>query len=231
MDSFLYPAVQELLKLSVGVRAYDVIEKEIFILRAYLLTIFGDIPAVSMLLQMKGHNTHSPCYLCMIQGVRIPNSTVMTHYVPLCRKNLQSGHSDYDPTNLPPRTHRQFMVQANEVQSAETDAKSERLAMEYSINGVPLLGVLDSLVLPLSAGYEFMHLVFENLIPNLALLWSGNFKNLGKNQPFKLRGCSSQHRNGPINLFCRSLVTVGTICWTCCTQWSVSEQEVLQPLL
>ena len=53
MDSFLYPLVQELLKLSVGVQAFDVVEKEIFTLRAYLITIFGDIPAVSMLLRMK----------------------------------------------------------------------------------------------------------------------------------------------------------------------------------
>jgi len=184
MDSFLYPAVQELLKLSVGVKAYDVVEEEIFVLRAYLLTIFGDIPAISMLLRMKGHNARSPCRLCMIQGIRIPNSTTTTHYVPLRRGALQGNHSDYDPANLPPRTHKQFMAQANEVQSAETNAKSERLAMEYGINGVPLLSVLDSLALPLSTGYEFMHLIFENLIPNLALLWSGNFKNLDKNQPF-----------------------------------------------
>ena len=183
MDSFLYPAVQELLKLSVGVKAYDVVEKEVFVLRAYLLTIFGDIPAVSMLLRMKGHNACSPCRLCMIRGVRIPNSSTTTHYVPLCRRNLQ-GQTDYDPANLPLRKHEQFMAQANEVQSAETNAKSERLATEYGINGVPLLSVLDSLALPLSAGYEFMHLVFENLIPNLALLWSGNFKGLDKNQPF-----------------------------------------------
>jgi len=50
MDFFLYPAVQELLKLLVGVKVYDVIEKETFILRVYLLTIFGDILAISMLL-------------------------------------------------------------------------------------------------------------------------------------------------------------------------------------
>ena len=50
MDSFLYPAIQELLKLSVSVKVYDVVAEEIFVLRAYLLTIFGDIPAVSMLL-------------------------------------------------------------------------------------------------------------------------------------------------------------------------------------
>ena len=184
MDSFLYPAVQELLKLAAGIRAYDVIEEEIFILRAYLLTIFGDIPAVSMLLRMKGHNAHSPCRLCMIQGVHIPNSRNTTHYVPLCRKNLQVDQMDYNPANLPPRTHEQFMVQAREVQSAKTNAQSEKLATEYGINSVPLLSVLDSLSLPLSTGYEFMHLVFENLIPNLALLWSGNFKDMNQDQPF-----------------------------------------------
>ena len=91
---------------------------------------------------------------------------------------------DYDPANLPPQTHEQFLAQAREVQLAETNAKSERLAMKYGINGVPLLTVLNSLSLPLSTGYEFMHLLFENLIPNLMLLWSGNFKGLDKDQPF-----------------------------------------------
>ena len=186
MDSFLYPLVQELLKLSVGVRAFDVVEKEAFTLCAYLITTFGDIPAVSMLLRMKGHNARLPCRLCMIQGIRIPKSHITTHYVPLCRKNLQAGRSDYDPSNLPLRTHEQFMAQANEVQSAETNAQSERLATEYGINGTPLLSILDSLMLPLSTGYEFMHLVFENLIPNLTLLWSGNFKGLDTDQPFVL---------------------------------------------
>ena len=76
------------------------------------------------------------------------------------------------------------MAQANEVQLAKTNAQSEKLAQQYSINGVPLLSTLGSLNLPLSAGYEFMHLMFENIIPNLALLWSGNFKNLDSTQPF-----------------------------------------------
>ena len=76
------------------------------------------------------------------------------------------------------------MTQAHKVQSAETNTLSEKLATEYGINGIPLLSILDSLSLPLSTGYEFMHLVFENLIPNLTLLWSGNFKGLNKDQPF-----------------------------------------------
>jgi len=76
------------------------------------------------------------------------------------------------------------MAQACEVQSAKTNAQSDRLATKYGINGVLLLSVLDSLSLPLSTGYKFMHLIFENLIPNLTLLWSGNFKDLNKDQPF-----------------------------------------------
>ena len=118
MDSFLHPAVQELLKLAVGVQAYDVIDEEIFILHVYLITVFGNIPAVSMLLQMKGQNGRLPCCLCMIQGIHIPNSQITTHYLPLCWKNLQAVRADYDLTYLPMRTHEKFMEQACKVQFA-----------------------------------------------------------------------------------------------------------------
>jgi hypothetical protein len=186
MDSFLYPATRELLQLAVGVEAWDAVQKEKFILRAFSTTIFGDIPALSMLLRVKGHNACSPCQLCMIEGVRIPKSSLTTYYVPLSRKNIPPKQPDVNPAHLPLRTHETFMAQANEVQSAESNAESDRLAIKYGINGVPLLSVLDSLSLPLSTGYEFMHLVFENLLLNLALFWSGNFKNLNQDQPFIL---------------------------------------------
>lgn len=186
MDSFLYPATQELLQLAVGVEAWDVVREEKFTLRAFFITVFGDIPALSMLLRVKGHNARSPCRLCTIQGVRIPKSSLTTYYVPLSRKNISPKQPDIDPIHLPLRTHETFMAQANEVQSAKSNAEADRLATKYGINGVPLLGILDSLSLPLSTGYEFMHLVFENLLPNLALLWSGNFKTLNQDQPFVL---------------------------------------------
>ncbi|KAF7336408.1 hypothetical protein MSAN_02294800 [Mycena sanguinolenta] len=37
---------------------------------------------------------------------------------------------------------------------------------------------LDSLSFPRSFGYDFMHLIWENLIKNLVLLWTGEFKGL-----------------------------------------------------
>ena len=61
MDSFLYPAAQELLQLAVGVEAWDAVQEEKFILHAFFVTVFGDIPALSMLLCVKGHNARSPC--------------------------------------------------------------------------------------------------------------------------------------------------------------------------
>ena len=70
------------------------------------------------------------------------------------------------------------MEQAQEVQSALTNATSEQLATKYGIKGLPLLSALSSLSFPISFPYDFMHLIWTNLIPNLILLWTGNFKDL-----------------------------------------------------
>lgn len=68
-DSFLWPLVEELLQLEIGVRAYDPLQSELFKLHAYLIRVFGDIPAVSMVMRMKGHNGFTPCHMCHIQGL------------------------------------------------------------------------------------------------------------------------------------------------------------------
>ena len=84
-DSFLWPVVEELLELAKGVKAYDVLTSEVFALQAYLILIFGDMPAVSMVMCMKGHNGLFPCCMCMVRGLQIPGANSTTHYVPLER--------------------------------------------------------------------------------------------------------------------------------------------------
>lgn len=69
MDSFMWPALVELLRLQYGVQAFDVQADEFFMLCAYLILVFGDIPAISMLMRMTGHNGYSPCRMCKILGV------------------------------------------------------------------------------------------------------------------------------------------------------------------
>jgi hypothetical protein len=181
-DSFLWPLVEELLKLELGVSAFDVCASEKFALRAYLITVFGDIPAVSMLMRMKGHNGVSPCRMCKVDGLRVPRGST-THYVPLDRsRHPDVANSDrvkcYDPLDLPLRTHDEFLEQARKVQFAESSAAEDRLSKQYGIKGVPILSTLSSLFFPHSFPYDFMHLIYENVIKNLVLLWTGNYKGL-----------------------------------------------------
>jgi len=70
-DSFIYPLIQELLELTDSVSAYDTLSSSLFALHAYVIAGFGDIPTVSMLMHMKGHNSLFPCQMCGIEGIRI----------------------------------------------------------------------------------------------------------------------------------------------------------------
>ncbi|THH12489.1 hypothetical protein EW146_g7643 [Bondarzewia mesenterica] len=184
MDSFAWPLVQELLQLAVGVRAFDILSGSLFALRAFLILAFGDIPAVSLLARMKGHNGYSPCRLCKILGLRTPNSRATTHYVPLDRSKHPNALANtsavkvYDPHNLPLRTHNEIIQMAHDVQSADTEAQAERLSKEYGIKGLSIFSRLSSISMADSFPYDFMHLIWENLIKNLVLLWTGQFKGL-----------------------------------------------------
>src|ERR1700733_14027341 len=100
-NSFLWPLVQELLQLEIGISAFDAITKVVFLLHAYLIVVFGNIPVVSMVMRMKGHNTISPCHICTIKGVCIPSSQVTTHYVPLCRDGFPDSQEQYNASALP----------------------------------------------------------------------------------------------------------------------------------
>ena len=187
-DSFLWPFLQELLCLARGVRSFDALGGTSFSLRAHLIAVFGDIPAMSMVMRMKGHNGASPCRMCEIQGLQVPDQPGTTHYVPLDRSShpdIQRGNSGecikkYDPYNLPLRTHNGLLAQATEVDAATTIAAAGRLSKEYGIKGTPLLSYAHSLFFPQSFPYDFMHLIWENTIKNLILHWTSEFKGLGQ---------------------------------------------------
>jgi hypothetical protein len=183
-DSFLWPAIQELLHLLVGVRAFDALTSAIFALRAFLILCFGDIPAIALIMHMKGHNGILPCRMCNIVGLRVPDSRATTHYVPLDRSRHPEVHGDsmavkeYDPSNLPMRSHDEIRTRAEEVQNTVTATAASDLSKLYGIKDVSIFFYLPSIVFPISFPYDFMHLIWENLIPNLVLLWTDGFKGL-----------------------------------------------------
>ena len=183
-NSYFWPAFEEFMRLQYGVRAFDVLADEFFLLRAYLVLVFGDIPAMSMVMGMTGHNGFSPCRMCKILGVQIPNSSNNTYYVPLDRsfhptvEESEAAITVYNAAELPLRTEAEMLRQAREVQDAPNKTQKGRLSKAYGIKGVSLLSTLKSLCFLLSFPYDFMHLIWENLIPNLVSLWTGEFKGL-----------------------------------------------------
>lgn len=182
LDSYLVPLIRELQRLAHGVRTYDCRTHELFALHAYLIMAFGDIPAVAKLMRMKGHNGKCPCRACNLTGVRIPNSSNKIHYLPLYRADQQ-----YHPLRLPLRTHYQFMKHATQVATA-APTTAKKLAIKYGIKGVPVLASLSSVQFPGSFPYDFMHLIFENILPGLILLWTNKFTALkeDRTQPYHI---------------------------------------------
>jgi hypothetical protein len=93
----------------------------------------------------------------------------------------------YDPNNLPLRTQQEIISQGKEVEAATTTAEAERRAKKSGVKGVPILSYLHSLSFPNSFPYDFMHLIWENLVKNLTLLWTGEFKKLDEgSEEYKL---------------------------------------------
>jgi hypothetical protein len=174
-DSFCWPLAQELIQLEMGVKAFDAISLSIFLLHAYLILVFGDIPAMALVMRMKGQNGISPCRICEIKGVRFNR----TYYVPLRREKIPGAEPRrYYPSDLPIRTHEKLLDQAREVEMADKNARREELAKTYGIKGVPVLSCISSISFPSSFPFDFMHLIWENLIPNLIEFWTGAFKDL-----------------------------------------------------
>ena len=171
LDSYMVPLYDELKKLAEGVSTLDPWEEELFWQHVYLILGFGDYPGIAKLTRMKGHNGLHPCRFCEIIGVRAEGGKV--YYVPLWRPE-----GSIDPTNLPMRSHDTFIAQGTAVLEAATNAEAEQLAKDSGIKGVPLLASLNTLNFPFSFPLDFMHLIFENLIPNLIRHYTGTFKNL-----------------------------------------------------
>jgi hypothetical protein len=49
-NSFLWPLIEELLKLAAGIKAFGLSSDEIFVLHAFLILVFRNIPVVSMVM-------------------------------------------------------------------------------------------------------------------------------------------------------------------------------------
>ncbi|QRV83925.1 Transposase family Tnp2 protein [Ceratobasidium sp. AG-Ba] len=168
LNSFLIPVLEELLLLERGVTtpkrvlgdatAGRVVD---FVLRAFLIMVFGDIPAVSKLLALKGHNARVPCRSCYMQGYlcRLPKNSV--YYIPL----RHPGHAQgYPPHLLVMRTHNAFLEHYNELDDlADRPGRRKKYAQDFGVNDRPIFARLKSFDLAQCAPYDIRELAIESL--------------------------------------------------------------------
>ncbi|KAJ1300030.1 hypothetical protein OPQ81_011150 [Rhizoctonia solani] len=175
INSFLQPLIDELCDLARGVTAVDVNQHQLFALRAHLLMIFGDIPALTKVLEFIGHNGCLPCRFCLMPTVPGPTSGGGSHrYCPL----HQPDGFRMDPLNLPLREHDQCTATGLKVLKAKNPTEQKRLATESGIKGITLLARVPSVSIPRSFPVDLMHMIWQNLIPQLIELWTGKFNDL-----------------------------------------------------
>lgn len=65
-----------------------------------------------------------------------------------------------------------------EIEAVPTKSAREQLAKQYGINSRCILSGLRLIDVVASFPYDFMHLMYENLVPNLIKHWTGTFKHL-----------------------------------------------------
>ncbi|KAJ7152445.1 hypothetical protein C8R46DRAFT_1357483 [Mycena filopes] len=172
--SFLIPYDDECAKLAVGVKTFDSMTRCEFILHAYNIFEMGDIIAIEKSLNIKGHNSFSPCRSCQIKGVRNVTAGQKIYYVPLTWPNGRT----WDPDNLPMRTPEHLEEVVKKLDARKTLTSRNKLAKFHGIKGLPDLRRVGCLPFPKSRPWEGMHLFFENDVPNLVKLWSGKFKGM-----------------------------------------------------
>ncbi|KAJ7349247.1 hypothetical protein DFH08DRAFT_139464 [Mycena albidolilacea] len=147
---------------------------------AYNIFQMGDIVAIEKLLNIKGHNRFCPRCSCNIKGVRNITAGTTIYHVPLTLP-MKDGEpkKSWDPFNLPLRTHESFAEVTEDMDCSETVTHRKELTKFHGIKGLPALRRVGSLHFGRSTPWDFMHLAFENIGPNLVKLWSGKYKGLG----------------------------------------------------
>jgi hypothetical protein len=138
---------------------------------------------------IKGHNAFAPCRSCDIQGVLNPDAAGTTYYVPLHHPGDDPRPdvdltAAWDPQDLPKRTHASFADRLAEINKYTLKKDQAYAAMLYGLSVESILATCPGINMVRSFPYEYMHIIFENTVPNLIRFWRGKFKELDAGQDY-----------------------------------------------
>jgi hypothetical protein len=184
-NSFLFPLKTELDALAIGIQAYDSIPDKLFQLHAYLVVAIGDMQAVKHFSCMKGPGAVRPCRLCNIKGIW--SRARRKYYIPLRPPDDddQPIRARFTLESLPLRTAPQILQQLQQLCDEPRVTYRDELSKKFGINGESVLNSIAGFNRISGYPHEYMHLLFENIIPMLVCLWKGDYRDVDNSeQPY-----------------------------------------------
>jgi hypothetical protein len=172
IHSFLKPVVDELKQLETGIpNVYDASTGEMFTLRAHVVFVSGDLPAISKLMGISGHNSYDHCRFCELRGIHHKHI-----YCPLRSPRRWRETFRHDPAHLPLRNNTRYREVASTLR-LQYDPVTDPKNAVYGVLHISSLYDLQTIDFPRSFPTDVMHLVFANVVPSLFEWWTGRFLN------------------------------------------------------
>jgi len=101
-----------------GIKCYDAYTKSEFILHAHIIAWTGDIPALTKIMNITGHNSYSGCRFCNIQGVYSYKYKHIYYHPQSKETYIKKNYSDW-------------LKQINEIETASSFKEKEILIKKY----------------------------------------------------------------------------------------------------
>jgi Transposase family tnp2 len=120
-------------RLARGVLTWDAAAQEFFLLRAYLIMVIGDMPAIAHMMYMKGHNGMLCCRACYIHGTRNRTDGKTTYYPVLTRPD-NTGYTIQELLATS-RTHETFLEDLREIDAEQGITKKRRQMQQTGLSG------------------------------------------------------------------------------------------------
>lgn len=180
LNSFLWPIVDELKLLEDGVPAWDAYKQELFTLKAHLIMVQADSPAMAKAINFAGYHSYTFCWHCTQVGIHHAGAIRCPHVapadpLPTCSVDRPPVRHQ-DVTRLPMRTHGKWISDAQYMELVNKDSEAERQREVRLCNGVkgfsPLLS-LKTIRAPYSFVVDGMHVLLANVQPLLVDCWAG----------------------------------------------------------
>lgn len=177
VNSFLFPFYSEARQGAIGIPTFNRRLDRMFEFHWYVIFKTMDMLALVKANGGKSIGAIIPCLKCRIMGVRDPAKTSSTtYYLPHWHPDTDESLTDELLDTL--RTHEYFEEAWHELSNAQTPKEFKEIQSTYGITCVPILGLLPSIDIIKSYPFGLMHLLTENLFPNMVNHWKGTFKKL-----------------------------------------------------